>query len=147
MNPLLKSYFPVADIIAGTFGQDCEVVVHDLEDPERSVIYVANGTVTGRKKGQSFDHLVKNVLLNNRYQDDRVINYTFHAGGKTIRSSSALIRDEKNAVIGMLCINYDLTGCQALKKRIDAFLAAEVKDEAVEEPDQTVMEVIDALIL
>ena len=135
MNPLLKSYFPVADIIAGTFGQDCEVVVHDLEDPERSVIYVANGTVTGRKKGQSFDHLVKNVLLNNRYQDDRVINYTFHAGGKTIRSSSALIRDEKNAVIGMLCINYDLTGCQALKKRIDAFLAAEV------------MEVIDALIL
>ena len=66
MNPLLKSYFPIADMIAGTFGRDCEVAVHDLEHPERSVVYVANGSVTGRKEGQSFDHLVKNVLLNSR---------------------------------------------------------------------------------
>lgn len=147
MNPLLKSYFPIADMIAGTFGRDCEVAVHDLEHPERSVVYVANGSVTGRKEGQSFDHLVKNVLLNSRYQDDRVINYTFHVNGKTIRSSSALIRDGQNSVIGMLCINYDLTRCQHMKEEIDAFLSAGGEEEIVDEPDQTVMEVIDNLIL
>jgi predicted transcriptional regulator YheO len=81
MNPLLKNYFPVADIIAGTFGPGCEVAVHDLEQPDRSVVYVA-GSVTGRKAGQSFDHLVKNVLLNEQFKDDRAINYTFEANGK-----------------------------------------------------------------
>lgn len=147
MNPLLKHYLPIADVIAGTLGQDCKVAVHDLGCPEQSVVYVANGSVTGRKEGQSFDHLVKNVLLNNRYQDDRVINYTFSAGGRTIRSSSALIRDEKNAVIGMLCINLDLTRWQTMKRELDTFLTAGTEDEMVEEPSQTVMGIIDDLIL
>ena len=73
MNPLLKNYFPVADIIAGTFGPGCEVAVHDLEQPDRSVVYVA-GSVTGRKAGQSFDHLVKNVLhVRSEWQNDPLV--------------------------------------------------------------------------
>ena len=63
MNSILKTYFPVADMIAGTFGNSCEVVVHDLSKPESSVVHVANGSVTGRQVGQSFDHLVRQVLL------------------------------------------------------------------------------------
>ena len=100
MNSVLKNYFAVADIVAGTFGNECEVVVHDLEQPDKSVIYVANGHVTGRKKGQTFDHLIKNVLLSDQFKDDRVINYIFEtADGKKIRSSSSLIRDNDNNVV------------------------------------------------
>ena len=145
MNPLLKNYFPVADIIAGTFGAGCEVAVHDLEQPDRSVVYVA-GSVTGRKKGQTFDHLVKNVLLSDRFENDRVINYTFEANGKTIRSSSALIRDEAGQVIGMICINCDLSAPAAMKAALDAFLNAGGGNAVVEEPDQNVVDVIDGLI-
>lgn len=147
MNPLLKSCFPIADIIAGTFGPDCEVAVHDLEQPDKSVVYVANGRVTGRKAGQSFDHLVKNVLLCQRFQNDSVINYSFSAGERKIRSSSALIRDGSNNVIGMLCINFDLTRCQAMKESLDAFLGASAPDDVTEEPDPNVMEIINGLIL
>ena len=146
MNPILKQFFPIADIIAGTFGSDCEVAVHDLEHPDKSVVYVA-GDVTGRKEGQSFDHLIRNVLLNRRFQDDRVINYLFNAGGKVIRSSSALIRDGDGQVVGMLCINYDISLYRAMKDRLDAFLMTPAGNEAVEEPEQNVMEIIDGLIL
>ena len=38
MNPILKQYYPIADLIAGTIGKECEVVVHDLENPEQSVV-------------------------------------------------------------------------------------------------------------
>ena len=38
MNPILKSYFVIADTIAGTFGEQCEVVVHDLSRPEKMCI-------------------------------------------------------------------------------------------------------------
>lgn len=56
MNPLLKSYVPLMDMLGATFGQDCELILHDLADPEHSVVYVVNGSVTGRKVGQGIEH-------------------------------------------------------------------------------------------
>ena len=49
----------------------------------------------------------------------------------------------------MLCINYDLTRSLNLKKDLDEFLSAQETgaDEMTEEPDQTVMEIIDGLII
>ena len=64
MHPILKAYIPVANMLTQTFGKSCEVVIHDLTQPESSVVYVANGAVTGRKEGQAFDHLIRKVLLN-----------------------------------------------------------------------------------
>ncbi|MCI8453191.1 MAG: transcriptional regulator [Lachnospiraceae bacterium] len=152
MQPILKTYFPIADMIAGSFGPACEVAVHDLSQPESSVVYVANGTVTGRQIGQSFDHLVKLVLLNKDFQKDRMINYRFDLpDGKKIKSSSALIRDEKGEVIGMLCINMDLTASLALQKALDGFLGltqtGEVSLSLEEEPGQDVLSILDQLIL
>lgn len=151
MHPILKLYFPIVDMIAGSFGPACEVVVHDLSQPKNSVVYVANGTVTGRQVGQSFDHLVKLVLLNKQFQNDRMINYRFDLpDGKKIKSSSALIRDEQGEVIGMLCINIDLTASLALKKTLDGFLdtsqTGEIPLAPEQEPGQDVMSILDQLI-
>lgn len=109
MNNILKSYFSTADMIAETFGNTCEVVIHDLTKPKNSVIYVANNKVTGRIPGQSFEHLIKQVLLNKKFKNDKVANYIYEFNNKIIKSSSSLIRDEKNDVIGMICINIDTT--------------------------------------
>ncbi|MCD7995125.1 MAG: PAS domain-containing protein [Clostridia bacterium] len=149
MNSILKTYFPVADMIAGTFGSSCEAVVHDLSQPENSVVYVANGSVTGRQVGQSFDHLVHQVLLNKDFKNDRVTNYMFESSdGRKIKSSSALIRDGDGNVIGMICVNCDLTACQMMQARLQSFLSAgQEEPEAEKDVDQDVMAVIDELIL
>lgn len=149
MNPILNSYFVIADTIAGTFGEYCEVVVHDLSQPESSVVHVANGAVTGRQVGQTFDHLVKQVLLNKNFRDDRMINYRFESSnGRKIKSSSALIRDGESEVIGMLCINFDITATQMMQQQLNSFLCtAEEEVEAEKDVDQNVMAVIDELIL
>ena len=108
IKSFLKPYIAVADMIANTFGEDCEVVVHDLEDPEHSVVYVANNKVTGREIGQSFYTLVSNVMLSEELADDHADNYYFTAAnGKLIRSSTLLIRDEADEVAGAICINLD----------------------------------------
>jgi predicted transcriptional regulator YheO len=92
--------------------------------------------------------LIKYVLLNDKFRDDRVINYLFETPeGKRIRSSSALIRDDSNNVVGMLCINYDITGHELIKARLDAFLGVSEQERVVEEPDNNVIEIIDRLIL
>lgn len=108
INPLLQSYIPMAEMLVQTFGEDCEVVLHDLADPQHSVVYVANGVVTGRKAGQSFDQLIKQVILSVKLKDDFVSNYYFTAdNGKLIRSSTLLIRDSSAKLCGALCINLD----------------------------------------
>ena len=108
IKSFLKPYTAVADMIANTFGDDCEVVVHDLEDPEHSVVYVANNKVTGREIGQSFHTLVSKVMLSEKLVDDHADNYYFTAAnGKLIRSSTLLIRDDAGEVAGAICINLD----------------------------------------
>ena len=43
----------IAAALAAQFGPSCEVVVHDLtaKDPEKSIVYIVNSHVTGRRIG------------------------------------------------------------------------------------------------
>ena len=149
MHPILKAYIPVANIIAQTFGRSCEAAIHDLTQPESSVVYVANGTVTGRKEGQSFNHLIPQVLLSKKFKDDCTVNYTFETeDGKKIKSSSALIRNLEGEVVGMLCINYDLTITNLIQEELAAFLPQTFSEAQAEEEvlEQDVLTIVDELI-
>ena len=134
MNIDLERYFPIADSIAATFGSNCEVAIHDLSTPEKSVVYVA-GSATGRQIGQSFDHLIKNVLLNESFHNDQVNNYLFTTpDGRTIKSSSVLLRNA-SGVFGMLCINCDITVGQQYYQELSSFYSVSPKalpDEEIE---------------
>ena len=110
MEWTVEQYIPIADMIAKTFGENCEVVIHDLSTPQNSVVYTVNGHVTGRKVGQSFDHLIKQVLLNQSFSNDFAANYYFQTeDGRMIKSSTVLLRNSEGTVSGALCINMDTT--------------------------------------
>lgn len=147
-NKDLEKYIPIANLIAKTFGKNCEVVIHDLSIPQNSVVYTINNHVTGRKVGQSFDHLIKDVLLSKSFEKDYTANYlTTTSDGRKIKSSTALIRDSANKVIGALCINYDLKDFDSVKNLLDDFLIIESEETSTEvEPFDNVMEIVDDLI-
>jgi predicted transcriptional regulator YheO len=147
-NKKLKPYIPIANLIAKTFGKNCEVVIHDLSIPQNSVVYTVNNHVTGREIGQSFEHLVKDVLLSKKFDNDYTANYmTSSEDGRKIKSSTTLIRDSEDKVIGALCINYDLEDFNTMKSFLDEFMAIEQeKAETAVEPFDNVMEIVDDLI-
>lgn len=126
-NKNLLPYFSVAELIARTFP-DAEVVLHDLSLPQHSVIYVANGTVTGRKVGQTFHHLIEKAVFAGNPEDGVVDNYTFQKDGRQIRSSSLLIRNEQKELIGALCINIDTTQASALLNLAQGLLTGRKAD-------------------
>lgn len=107
----LQPYVPLADMLARTFGKGCEIILHDLTDPQHSVVYVANNTVTGCQIGESFHSLSNQVLLSPDLKENYVSNYYFHTkdgdGGKLVRSSTLLIRRPDGSLDGALCINLD----------------------------------------
>lgn len=145
---ILKNYIPIADMIAESMGNLCEVVIHDLSTPQNSVYYVANGSITNRKIGQSFDHLIKNVLLSKKFNNDYTANYTFTTDeGKKIKSSTAFLYDTQRNIIGAFCINFDIQQFSNIKSFLDNFLVEEsepLQEEST--PLDHVNDIIDHLI-
>ena len=95
--------------IAKIIGENCEIVVHDLGDPEKSIVAIANGQLTGRKVGDSLDVLGLQLLRQPPAGD--LINYqTKTKSGKVLRSSSVFLKDESGHVFGAFCVNYDISG-------------------------------------
>lgn len=148
MNKELSRYIPIADMIAKTFGSHCEVVIHDLSVPQASVVYAVNNHVTGRQVGQSFDHLIKQVLLSKSFADDYKANYlTFTQDHREVKSSTAFIRDTADKIIGALCINYDLKPARQLEEFLAAFTNVEAENiEKDLEPFDHVVEIVDDLV-
>jgi predicted transcriptional regulator YheO len=78
IHPMLTRLIPIAEGIARTLGESCEVVIHDLRNPESSLVYIA-GDVTGRKLGAPLTNLSLQILKQkgksyfNLYQDFRII--------------------------------------------------------------------------
>lgn len=150
IDPIIEKYIPIANMIVETFGEDCEVVLHDLRTPKNSVVYVANNTVTNRKIGESFHHLVPEVILSDNLKDDIVSNYYFTTKeGKQIRSSSALLKDANNTIIGAICINLDTTKISQsitwLQSMLPNMPKNEPKPKIIEKPEH-ITEIVTNLI-
>lgn len=145
----LKPYVPVVNMIANTFGRNCEVVLHDLSFPRRSVVYVANGHVTGREVGQPIHHLFTVVLKSKDFKDDFLCNYVIkNIVGEDIKSSTVLLRNSNDTVIGALCVNFDTTALEGVNEFLANFLKPNQKEELVNGDDapDTVAEITNDLI-
>ncbi|MBW0933663.1 helix-turn-helix transcriptional regulator [Priestia megaterium] len=145
---ILNSYIPIAKTIAKMFGSQCEVVIHDLTQPQSSVIFTVNNHVTGREIGQSFDHLVKQVLLSEDFKEDHLAGYDIETvDHRIIKSSTTLIRDYKQEIIGALCINYDINLMIQMKEMLNSLIpsptANQMSSEKASKKDDSIQNVED----
>ncbi|SHJ82518.1 helix-turn-helix transcriptional regulator [Paramaledivibacter caminithermalis] len=145
LNPILKTYIPVVEGIAKTFGKNCEVVLHDFSKMQSSIIAIENGHVTGRSVGSPMTEVgLKAVRKGNT--KDNIINYTGKSlEGRILKSSTMFIKDENDEVIGCLCINFDLSEIVVAKKVIDDLIKTEV-DESDKDNEGNGNRVNDVLI-
>ncbi len=93
--------------VCATLGDWCEVVVHDLEDLEHSIVFIS-GDVTGREVG---GHMTDLGLAQIRSgQTEPAINYTsYTSDGKTLKCSSILIHNEQERPVAAFCLNLNVT--------------------------------------
>ena len=105
----LKMLSDISAIIAMEFGQNCEVVLHDLTLPyNKTIVAIWNGHVTGRKVGDGGTDAGLKILKGTVSPKDQCyINKL--PNGKILRSSIKYFRDEYGKVTGSLCINYDIS--------------------------------------
>jgi len=100
----------IAKCIAMQFGENCEVVLHDLTLPyDKTIVAIWNGHVTGRKVGDGGTNAGLEILKGSASPDDQFCYINATPAGRLLRSSSKYFRDEYGKVNGSLCINLDIT--------------------------------------
>lgn len=143
---IFRALIPISDAIAKTFGKYCEVVIHDLRQPDSSLIHVS-GNVTQRSIGAPVTNLVLKKLRKYGNKCEDMIGYKSKTKeGHILKSSTIFIRNSGGEIIGSMCVNYDIT---ALLNNIEQFMTLDNsfgEDENEEFFAKDVTEILDTLI-
>lgn len=138
----------VAAGIAAQFGSGCEVVVHDLsKDPDRSIVYIVNGHVSGRKVGDGASNVVMEQLRTcDPSPRDHLCYLTKTPDGKILKSSTVYIRDRKGKVSAILSINYDISRLTLMEQALHDLISTGEETPAEPEKITNVNDLLDELI-
>jgi predicted transcriptional regulator YheO len=104
----LATLAAVLEPMATTFGEHCEIVLHDYRRPDHSVVAVA-GNVTHRKVGSAMSEIGLSVMAEGDLAEDRLNYLAATPAGRIVKSSTIVLRDSAGRMFGALCINLDIT--------------------------------------
>ncbi|MDF2839442.1 MAG: YheO domain protein [Clostridia bacterium] len=121
LHPILKNMIPLVDSIAKTFGKSCEVVLHDVRNPDNSIVAIANGHVTNRVVGGPMSEYGLADLRRGNYDNNKMNYLKKTKDGRVLKSTSMYIKDEKGSLIGFLCINVDISELTVIRNLINDF--------------------------
>ncbi len=136
----------LAVALAKQFGDNCEVVVHDLTKAENSIVAIENGHVSHRKVGDGPSHIVLEAMKRNSEELTDHLGYLARThDGRIVKSSTIYLRDENGKVEGILSINYDITGLLMAESAVKSIINHD-DGEKPERIPQNVNDLLDDLI-
>lgn len=129
MKEMLKILTRMGDAIAKTFGDNCEVVVHDLKNElENTIVYIKNGHVSKRKLGDGASALVLDAINHTDVHHEDKLNYIIRDGEKHIKCSS-LFFNEKTELRYILSINFDISHLIKTQEAINDLIIHEAEEK------------------
>lgn len=143
----LDFYKRLAAALAEQFGENCEVVVHDLAHAESTIVAIENGHVSDRKVGDGPSHIVLDALTKPPEELSDQLGYLAKThDGRIVKSSTIYIRNDAGAIEGVFSINYDITGLLMAETAIHSLIHHPDKQEKPERIAQNVNDLLDDLI-
>lgn len=126
----------IAEGISKMFGNNCEVVVADLDNPDKSIISIYNGHVTGRKVGDSLSELGLKAMKDKHFDKDSINYHAKTKDGRLIKCSTFHINVSKKRLA--LGINFDYTNLAMAHSTLESLIRVEenIKDEFYSNPNE-----------
>jgi len=117
---MLEQLQQIARGLGETFAPFCEVVVHDLSQPDHAILAIHN-PLSGRQVGDPMTELGKQRVADADFPEV-VANYPNRfPDGRQAKSTSIGIRDSQGDYVAALCLNVDLTVFQNLQNVLTRF--------------------------
>ena len=142
---IFKQYIDLLPFLAAVLGNECEIIIHDLTNPKASIIAIKN-PVSGRKKGDALTHFAKKILDQGLYHNqDFIANYNGQSKHHDFLSSTFFIKNN-GRIIGMLCINKNISPAKKalfnLEALLDLYNISQKADENITESfDSSILDI------
>lgn len=142
-----KLLIKFCDFLTHVMGPQTEVVLHDRTG---TIIWIANGEITGRTMGQEEQLAPVEMVAQQRAVEgfDFSTGYkSFSRRGTPLRSSSLFFRDDAGALDYVLCVNQDISAYVALQQTLSAFIGEQPVVQEVQPSSDTLDDVVMKMIL
>lgn len=117
---LISQMEQIAEGLSQTFSPFCEVVLHDLRDPEHAILAIHNN-LSGREVGQPATELGLARIADPDYPQV-IANYPNQfKDGRQVKSTSIGIKDSSGRYVAALCMNIDLSLFRGLQGMLEQF--------------------------
>jgi len=127
----------IAKGLAGQFGENCEVVIHQINEDNinNSIVSIENGHVSSRHLGDGPSQVVLEALKKDPSELNDHINYlTRTHDGRILKSSTMYFKDENGQLDGIFAINYDITTLIAAESNLKSLIST-AEPEEDKDPD------------
>jgi len=119
-NLLLSQLNVIAEGLSATFSPFCEVVVHDLQNPDHAILAIHNN-LSGREVGQSATELGLARIASAEFPSV-IANYgNQFADGRPAKSTSIGIKNAQGDYVAALCLNVDMTLFRGMQSALAQF--------------------------
>lgn len=146
----------VVSVLEEVLYENIEVVLHDLTQPERSVVAIANGHVTNRSVGDSilagpkddkgFED-AKERASSTGQQNTIIADYrTVNSEGVELHSATAIFRDSDGIPFAGLCFNSDTTVPEMAQRWLNAIVNKTPRTSPPSKPAEKVENLMDDII-
>ena len=117
---LISQLEQIAEGLSQTFSPFCEVVLHDLRDPQHAILAIHNN-LSGRAPGDPATELGLARIADPEYPQI-IANYQNQfSDGRQVKSTSIGIKDASGQYVAALCMNVDLSLFRGLQGMLEQF--------------------------
>lgn len=141
VESLLKG---IVAFIADHFGDDVEVVLHDFDNNHNmnSIVDIRNGHITGRKIGDCVAKHGMQAIPGEDHDGNLINEIIYTEEGTILKGSSFNIRDENGEIIGIICINQDITNSVKYQNYLEKQNAFKMKESSSMDVNEILSNVI-----
>lgn len=116
---MMREVTKITAALGETFAPICEVVLHDLTDPEHAIVQIENN-LSGRSVGDSATELGLARIFDSNFPEV-LANYANHfSDGRPVKSTSIGLKDKSGKYIAAICLNLDVSYLKSVSAHLDA---------------------------
>ena len=119
----LEKYFPLVDFWGEVCGPAYEILIHDVSEPNHSIVKFVNKHISQREVGSPLTDLAMDLIETKEYETkSHVANYLGKTKeGRHLVASTFFIK-ENGELIGLLCVNHDTHAIQDIFDDLEIFI-------------------------
>jgi predicted transcriptional regulator YheO len=107
-NDYMENYRNIVRLLGRTFPHmGIEILLHDLANPTRSVIWIEGAEVTGRSLHMGTTNLLVDLKKRRAMNEDK-LNHELNLGARRFKCTTIPIIRKEYGVVGAICMNIDI---------------------------------------